>query len=280
MIESMRGGLHVVNGDSTLGLLRKAAVPGEFLVFPDMLMEGPLIRRKEGLDRAARAEFLTKEYGVPRKAAAERIRNFNRALLLAAKGSGEVTLWFEEDAFCQVNLLYLLANLPAGLRKPGRLSLICPARPLGRRSPRDLERFFARRSPVSKERIALSRKAWAAVSGASSQARLERLLGEKEAFEAWPLLRRGLKAWSWARRGGLEKALMAALRGASKPVPFPEVFRKVIERPGIRSLGLGDAQVARLALDLAAGPEPALRITGRAAGSGPMSCGKWKVALS
>lgn len=31
---------HVVNGDSTLALLHKAAIPGEFMVWPDMLMEG------------------------------------------------------------------------------------------------------------------------------------------------------------------------------------------------------------------------------------------------
>jgi hypothetical protein len=269
----------VVNGDSTLALLRKTAVPGEFLVFPDMLMEGPLIRSKGELDWTARAGFLAKEYGVPRKAVVERIRNFNRALNLVSKGSGEVTLWFEEDAFCQINLLFLLANLPAGLRKAGRLSLICPGRPLGLHSPRELEKLFDHRKPVSKERIALSRKAWMAISSPSSHARLQGMLEDKDTFAAWPLLRKGLKAWSSARQGGLEKALLAVVREVAKPLPFPEVFRKVAARPGIEPLGLGDAQVARLALELAARPEPKLRITGRtAATSGPLACGKWKLA--
>ena len=34
--------LHVVNGDATLALLKQSAVAGTFLVWRDMLMEGPV----------------------------------------------------------------------------------------------------------------------------------------------------------------------------------------------------------------------------------------------
>lgn len=33
---------HVVNGDSTLGLFQESTVPGKAVVWPYMLMEGPL----------------------------------------------------------------------------------------------------------------------------------------------------------------------------------------------------------------------------------------------
>lgn len=269
---------HVLNGDATLALLRKAAVPGEFMVWPDMLMEGPLRRRKDGsLDRGARAAFLAAHYGVARKAAADRIRGFGEALASAARSNGEVTLWFEEDFFCQIHLVYLLATLPPALRKRGRVSIICPAKPLGLMGPEALERLFAARKPLVPARAALSRKVWRALSvpagsaggsrAAKEKAGLAKVAGlaaQAEGFSSWPLLRRGLGAYAEARSGGMEKVLLQALAKASggKGMAFPELFRKVAGHPRIRPLGLGDAQVARHALRLASKPGAKIRIAG------------------
>ena len=66
---------HVVNGDATLSLLRKTAVPGEFLAWPDMLMEGPLVRGRDGGPAwPSRAALLASRYGIPRTAALARMR--------------------------------------------------------------------------------------------------------------------------------------------------------------------------------------------------------------
>lgn len=57
----------VVNGDSTLGLLQESTVPGKAVVWPDMLMEGPLRAGPGGeFDWAARARFLAKSESVHR----------------------------------------------------------------------------------------------------------------------------------------------------------------------------------------------------------------------
>lgn len=217
---------HVLNGDGTLALLRKTAVPGEFLVWPDMLMEGPLKRGQNGRpDSSSRAAFLSSDYGVPRRVAAERLRVFAKALEAASRSNGEVTLWFEEDFFCQANLVGPLAA--------------------------------------------------------------------RDGFAAWPLLKKGLKAHldrrpsaSGPRKGlgSLEGAIMDSLPESGNAVAFPELFRKVADHPRIRPLGLGDAQVARCLLGMAAlSPTPigikGLRTKGSEAGVRPgMDFRKWRLS--
>lgn len=290
---------HVLNGEATLAILRRTAVPGEFLVWPDMLMEGPLSGGRGGRpDPAQRAAFLAAEYGAPRRETAARLKGFAKALDIAARSNGEVTLWFEEDAFCQINLACLLATLPPALRKRGRLSLVCPAEPLGRRSPRALQTLFRRRTPVTAALRGLARKAWSALSAPPPRAgrKLEALVASAGAFAAWPLLKRGLKAQldrlpaeAGPRKGlgSLESAILKALGAAGRPLGFVTLFREVTRHPRIRPLGLGDAQVARCLLGMAArreAPGPLLAIRGlpgkrRAAGLAPaMKFGGWRVS--
>lgn len=291
---------HVLNGDATLALLRKAAVPGEAIVFPDMLMEGPLPRGRGGrLDWPSRAAFLAARYGVPRAAALARMRAFQKALDAALASGGEVTFWFEEDFFCQVHLAYLLATLPAPALR--RVRVIRSAKPLGRLSPKDLERRFARRLPVDPACAALAKKLWTALSrpagsagkGLASAARhawaaggrAEALLADRGAFAPWPRLRAGLKA-QLARRpgadglGSLEKALLAALPKGGRALPFAKVFTRVAGHPRARPLGVGDLQVARCALDLARLPDAPLRIEGAGRGRKALEgLALWRLSL-
>lgn len=293
---------HVLNGGATLAILREAAVPGESVVFPDMLMEGPLPRGRDGrLDWAARASFLAARFGVPRAPALARMRAFVQAFDSALASGGEVTLWFEEDFFCQVHLAYLLATLPASARK--RVRVICSAKPLGHLSPKDLERRYARRLPLDPACAALSKKVWAALSrpaapsgrhGLSAEARAawaaggraEALLADRQGFAAWPRLRAGLKAQLDRRPGvdglgSLEKAILAALPKAGKPLPFAKLFPSVARHPRIKALGLGDLQVARCALDLARLQDSPLRIQGAGKGDKALEgFQRWKLALA
>jgi hypothetical protein len=285
-----RPSFHVLNGESTLALLRKTAVPGEFLVWPDMLMEGPLACGKDGRpDAARRAAFLAGSYGVAKAAAADRLKAFAKALDAAARSNGEVTLWFEEDFFCQIHLLCLLATVPAPLRRKGRLSVICPEDPLGRRSPTALERLYKDREPASAARIALARKVWKALT--SPKGKPEALLKRPGAFKAWPLLKAGLAAHLDRRPaaggprkglGSLEIVLLDALPKSGKSIAFPDLFRKAVRHRRLAPLGLGDAQVAVATLGLAAAPQARLRIEGmdlpEPVLKADMDFGKWKVA--
>lgn len=282
---------HVVNGDSTLALLHEAAIPGEFMVWPDMLMEGPLIRRPDGkVDKASRARFLSLNYGVPREVVAARSRDFGKALDRAARSNGEVTLWFEEDFFCQVHLAYLLATLHPSLRKPGRVSIVCPAKPLGSMTPKALERLFAARTPADSGRIALSRKVWnalstqggrvpgkkAAIAGKASDAKARALADSADGFSSWPLLLRGLRAQLDRRpengkAGSVERAVAKALRasGDKGGLGFGELFAELAGDRSLRPLGMGDAQVARELLALASRENPPIRLKGAGSRNAP-----------
>lgn len=281
---------HVVNGDSTLALLHKAAVPGEFMVWPDMLMEGPLIRKPDGkVDASSRATFLSRNYGVPREKVAARLRAFDKAVDRAARSDGEVTLWFEEDFFCQIHLVYLLATLHPSLRKPGRVSIVCPARPLGSMPPKALERLFAARTPADSKRMALSRKVWNALSAPGGKAPVKKgaagrmvsgakaraLADSADGFSSWPLLRRGLRAQLDRRPengqpGTVEKAVAKALKaaGGKGGLGFGDLYFRLAQDRSMRPLGMGDAQVARELLALASRGNPPILLKG--AGSRPM----------
>lgn len=293
----------MVNGDSTLALLQKAAIPGEFMVWPDMLMEGPLIRAADGaVDAASRADFLSANYGVPRKAVMARLRAFKEALDRAALGNGEVTLWFEEDFFCQIHLVHLLAALHPALRKPGRVFIVCPAKSLGAMAPKALRRLFSARASADARRMALSRKVWNAIStaggkapgktgdsaGKASAAKVRALADSVDGFSSWPLLRRGLRAQLDRRpgngkAGSVERAVARVLlaTGGKGGIGFGELFVKLAADRSLRPLGLGDSQVARELLALASRENPPIRLKGpgsRHAPGRPLVFREWTIS--
>jgi len=99
--------LHVLNGDcaaEAFAEVRPAAEPR--LVWRDILMEGPLgdELRGDGLAHA-RAAYLERHFGIDEGQYAEEVRQAEAGLDDGARHE-EVVLWFEEDLFCYVNLLY------------------------------------------------------------------------------------------------------------------------------------------------------------------------------
>ncbi len=292
--------LHILNGDATLALLKQSSVQGAFLVWKDMLMEGPVApagtksRKKTGpgdvgLDLEARAAFLRDRFGInPRKYLAG-MKAFFAAYLKAAKGKEEVVFWFEEDFFCQIHLVYLLAHLPAPLRRKGRASLICPEKPLGVRLPPAFPKLLAGRLPIGPKLITLATKVWKAYALSSDKGweSLLRWSQTGKGFEPWPRLRGGLRSHlgrlpaANGKLNAMETALLRSL--ASGTMPFHQFARKVWSEPLVRPLGLGDLQVARYALDLAARREPLLAITGPGSAPAkgkPIRSSEWTLRLT
>ena len=98
---------HIVNGDSTAELLKASGLAGEIIVWREMLCEGPRVAdvlspafldarrsyfRSLGLDES----FDYDKLAVPQ---------WNK--LKSLPPGADITLWFEFDLFCQVNLLAL-----------------------------------------------------------------------------------------------------------------------------------------------------------------------------
>jgi hypothetical protein len=215
--------LHVLNGDVTATVFAAAGLPGDVLVWRDILVEGPLTAEwTEPTALAARATFLAERLAIDPELYLRVVREQEEGLAGALRHD-EVVLWFEQDLFCAVNLWYLLAWFS---RRPAaaRLVLVYP--------PTDAVK-------------GLGRRAWGAYTDADPRGAAaladqdhEALPFVRQAFqhhcERFPSVATGLNE--------IETAPLETLERGTKT--FGELFRSVTADPRTRQHGMGDVQLA------------------------------------
>jgi hypothetical protein len=160
--------LHVLNGDATRIILEQTEIPGEMLVWADVLHDGPVPADASGDRlRELRARHLAQgnddldEVGEQLRRADERLDRY--------ADYDEVVFWFEHDLFDQLLLIRHLRWLST-LRDRSRFRLICidrfPGHPdfagLGELNPAELASLFPRRQPLTEAQIALGSRLWLA----------------------------------------------------------------------------------------------------------------------
>jgi len=170
--------LHILNGDSAAHSFQQTALPGEILVWREMLCEGwvPAAADFESFWQQ-RGDFLARHYAFDRdeyenRAVSEfrRLHDFNRY--------DEITLWFEFDLFCQINLLYLLRFFSEKDLGQTRLTLVSPgshpAHPnfkgMGELTPPQLAALWPERISLTQPDWQVGRRAWHAYTAASPEA--------------------------------------------------------------------------------------------------------------
>jgi len=121
----MRGStLHITNGDITTNCLKKINFPGSFITWREMLSEG-----KTTSDIGSesfwknRFEFLKTSYNISKKTFIDYTLKEYRNLCKEKK-QDEIVLWFEQDLFCQINMLAVISWLKR-YRKGYQISLVC-----------------------------------------------------------------------------------------------------------------------------------------------------------
>ena len=123
--------LHVTNGDSTVGELRRTGLAERILVWRDVLHEGPVPDTDSAELRRVRATFLsTPDPGVDEDAAtaehADALQSLTmRDQALEANRAGRYVLWFEADLYDQLQVAEILARLAALDVPADRITLIC-----------------------------------------------------------------------------------------------------------------------------------------------------------
>jgi hypothetical protein len=156
--------LHITSGDSCGGSLAKSGVPGDVLVWHDILYDGP--RRPGWPDETtlqARARFLeqTTGGGLSQTTILATLRDQYRRL--GAAGDCErVVLWFDACLFDQSMLVHVLTCLH--LRDIRNVDLLCvdafpgivPFNGLGQLTPEQMASVYDRRRPVTGAQFAFA----------------------------------------------------------------------------------------------------------------------------
>lgn len=164
--------LHVLNGDATRTIFENANIPGDVMVWREMLCEGKA-PATHNMDRffEERAAFLQQEYGIDQKAYLSDV-DHEYQLLNNAAAYEEIVLWFEFDLFCQVNLLFALYYLqqlktplpPISIVQLDKHPEVPDFRGIGMLKSQHLPPLFEKRVYVQEEDWQLANDAWIAYS--------------------------------------------------------------------------------------------------------------------
>ena len=248
--------LHVVNGDATAARLAPAALPGDVLVWRDILVEGPAEAETDiALLAERRAPWLARRFGIEpdRYVAGGRAQADG---LAQARDHDEIVLWFEQDLFCVANLGHLAAWLER-TRPAARVSLVFPADPLGTTASDALAALFATRRAFTPPDVARAASWWRALSAPAPTLRAEAAGALAFLDRAWSLHLARFPSVATGL-GEVETAGVAAIGDGVRA--FSDVFRAASADARIRGHGMADLQLAALLHALADGPSPLVQI--------------------
>lgn len=121
----MSKNLHILNGDSTLHKFNTSVIEGETFVWRDVLSDGPV--NTEFASESfwnQRSLYMTQAFkladGEYEKGGTIPFKELQETL----KEYGEITLWFEYDLFCQINMIALIQWI-GKLALESTISLVC-----------------------------------------------------------------------------------------------------------------------------------------------------------
>jgi hypothetical protein len=262
--------LHVLNGGETDKRLERSGLPGERVVWADVLHEGPVpCAIATDFSRRVRAEYLASAgYG---------LRDVIGAQLEAADEMlarwfdfDEVVFWLERDLFDQLLLARHLAWLSHSNQARERARLVVADRHLGSLSAPDLAALYPGRRPVTADEVAAGQEAWRAVCADDPSALVRLAAGTspvpvphlgsalKRLLEEYPAVGSGL---SRSER----QLLAAASQGHDTLV---DCFRAASSME--ESAFMGDLSFARIARGLAGAAEPLITLTPLSGDEGPL----------
>jgi hypothetical protein len=234
--------LHVTNGDTAAEAIELAGLPGEVLIWRDVLHEGPV---PEGLAptelRQTRAAFLAAAGWGDRSTIFRDFEARDRRLRAAVESGVDIVLWFERDLFDQLQLLQVLDALGDSVAIRRQVFWIRHLETIATLPVHQLQESLRGRRALPASAFAEARSAWNAFRSAQPT-RIERLVasGTPALADASRALRRHLEQFP-APGNGLsrsERQALAELAG-SGPQSFGQLFLACQRRE--EPVFLGDA---------------------------------------
>ncbi len=158
----MKNILNITNGDCTVDVMKKSALPGVFLPWRDLLHDGPVPENLslEALSKT-RAEFISSRgWGTVENIRREFVLRDNT--LKTCSQYEKVILWFEHDLYDQLQLLQILDWFYQKGKQGANLSIICVDQYLGLLSPDEMLDLIQYEEAITDDQLQLANRAWSA----------------------------------------------------------------------------------------------------------------------
>ncbi|GAA4323591.1 hypothetical protein GCM10023115_52420 [Pontixanthobacter gangjinensis] len=158
--------LHIVNGDSLAEQMKELDLPGELVIWRELLCEGPTQQEINSEFFKIRKKFLRKTYDISAENYEERfIAEVKK--LKTLKDYDNVILWFEFDLFCHINMLAALSIL-SEIENKAPVSLVCSKKlegekehkPLSQLSLKELRNHYKNRIHLNTEDLEVANLIW------------------------------------------------------------------------------------------------------------------------
>ena len=164
--------LHIINGDDLADSIKNLDLPGEKIVWREMLCEGPTTFLLDS------EKFLTLRTGYLNKTYQISIEDYNKLFieelnkLTVINGYDEVVLWFEFDLFSHINMLAAVSHLVEN-KKQEPVHLVCSKKlegekefsPLSQLPAKYLMNHYEQRIPLNKDDLQTASLIWQLYNG-------------------------------------------------------------------------------------------------------------------
>lgn len=168
--------LHITNGDDFSKNIKELQLPGEIIVWREMLCEGPTttILDEENFFKL-RKDFLGETYNIaPEDYDRQFIDELNK--LTVANGYDEIVLWFEFDLFSHINMLAVISHLLEN-KKNIPVYLVCSRRlenekefiPLSQLPIKHLKNHYEARIALEQDDLETAALMWQLYNGDNPQ---------------------------------------------------------------------------------------------------------------
>ncbi|MEO5907055.1 MAG: DUF1835 domain-containing protein, partial [Saprospiraceae bacterium] len=157
--------IHILNGDALVEKFPEKEIDGQIIVIREAFVEGPVSMQLDDGFWKKRSEFIYNAYGADQDDYAVQFLNQLR-LLDGITEADEIFLWFEDDLFCIVNMLFSVYYISK--RGTPKMYRIFPEADnmmwsgFGKADEKVLVETFNNKVPLSREEIELSNQLWEA----------------------------------------------------------------------------------------------------------------------
>ncbi|NIG51853.1 DUF1835 domain-containing protein [Chitinophaga sp. Cy-1792] len=152
--------LHVLNGDAVLTAFNQSSLPGDIVVCREVLCEGKVKNTKDpDVFFESRAKHLEFHYGIDKQSYYTQVVQE----LEKIKPSGslqEIILWFDNDLFCQFNLLFMIHLIRQRFKALPLITLVdLPRHP----TPENYATLFETRTTLTETDLEIADDIWDAL---------------------------------------------------------------------------------------------------------------------